>query len=52
MAATVERIAVTSDIDVFTIPHSKLRKLIVDTTEEVFIVFSIMTSQTALCVYN
>ena len=37
MAATVERIVTAPDIDVFTLPHSKMRKLIVDTAQEVYV---------------
>ena len=35
MAAVVDRVGITPEIDVFTLPHSKMRQLIVDTTEEV-----------------
>ena len=36
MAATVERIVTAPDIDVFTLPHSKMRKLMIDTAQEVY----------------
>lgn len=41
MATLVGRVGIAPDIDVFTLPHSKMRQLIIDTTEEVcFLVIS------------
>ena len=36
MATVLGQVGISPEIDVFTLPHSKMRQLIIDTTEEVY----------------